>query len=153
MEEENKQLSSDSPAAAKSDQVEEVQQAVTNPVAKQLGFKSSQLPQPEELKKYLQAQLYGDPYNKFCVDCHRGQSTHAALTYGIFICTNCAQVHKSAFGGRAKSQLKDVFGEQWDDYQLEAIAPGVGGNKAFYSYLQEYEGLAQQAIEKKYRSD
>lgn len=41
----------------------------------------------------------------------------------------------------------------WDDYQLEAIAPGVGGNKAFYQYLQEYQDLAQTPIEKKYKSD
>jgi len=29
----------------------------------------------------------------------------------------------------------------------------VGGNKLFYTFLQEYEGLANQSIEKKYRSD
>jgi hypothetical protein len=62
-------------------------------------------------------------------------------------------VHQATFAGRSRSQIKDVFGEQWDDYQLEAIAPGVGGNKLFYTFLQEYEGLANQSIEKKYRSD
>lgn len=49
--------------------------------------------------------------------------------------------------------MKDVFGEWWDDFQLEAVAPGIGGNKLFYSYLQEYEGLASLSIEKKYSSD
>ena len=79
-------------------------------------FKSSALPQPEALKTYLQTILHGDPYNKFCVDCHRGQSTHACLAYGIFVCTACASLHTTAFGGRSRSQVKDVFGEHWDDY-------------------------------------
>jgi hypothetical protein len=35
---------------------------------------------------------------------------------------------------------------------LEAIAPGVAGNKAFFTYMQNYEGLAQLPIEKKYAS-
>ena len=104
-------------------------------IEKHNGFKSSQLPQSEELKKYLQSQLTGDPYNKFCVDCHRGQSTHAALAYGIFICAGCAVIHSATFAGRSRSQIKEVFAEQWDDCQLEAIAPGVGGNKAFYTFL------------------
>ena len=97
--------------------------------------------------------LVADPYNKFCVDCHHSQSTHACLAYGIFVCAACANIHAASFGGRSRSQVKEVFTEQWDDFQLEAVAPGVGGNKPFYTYLQEYEGLAQQPIEKKYRSD
>ena len=36
---------------------------------------------------------------------------------------------------------------------LEAVAPGIGGNKLFYTFLQDYEGLATLPIEKKYRSD
>ena len=95
--------------------------------------------------------MTADPYNKFCVDCHRGQSTHACLTFGIFVCGPCAQVHQAAFGGRSRSQVKDVFGEHWDDLQLETIA--FGGNKAFYTFLQEYEGIASWPIEKKYKSD
>lgn len=80
-------------------------------------------------------------------------SSHACLAYGTFVCTQCANIHTIAFGGRSRSQIKDVFGEQWDDYQLEAVAPGIGGNKMFYTFLQEYEGLALQTLEKKYKSD
>jgi hypothetical protein len=37
--------------------------------------------------------------------------------------------------GRSRSGVKEVFVEHWDDYQLEAIAPGIGGNKLFYNYM------------------
>lgn len=64
-------------------------------------------------------------------------------------------IHTVTFGGKSRSQVKDVFGEWWDDYQLEAVSPGSGisGNKAFYQYLQEYEGLANFPLDKKYKSD
>jgi hypothetical protein len=75
------------------------------------------------------------------------------LAYGIFVCRECANTHSIVFGGRSRSGVKDVYGEQWDDYQLESIAPNVGGNKSFYAYLQEYEGLAAMTIDKKYRTD
>ncbi len=96
--------------------------------------------------------MTGDTFNKFCVDCHHKQSTHALLAYGIFVCTDCAKAHATIFKGRSYSIVKDIFNEHWDDYQLESIAPGVAGNKAFFTYLQNYEGLGQLPIEKKYRS-
>ena len=117
------------------------------------GFKTSALPQPESLRTYLTSLLQGDPYNKFCVDCHHAQSTHACLSYGIFVCASCANIHTGVFGGRSRSQVKEVLAEQWDDIQLEAVAPGIGGNKLFYNFVQEYEGLAALPIEKKYRGD
>ena len=80
------------------------------------------------------------------------QSTHALLAYGTFVCADCAKKHIEVFKGRSYSIVKDIFHEQWDDYQLEAIAPGVAGNKAFFTYMQNYEGLAQLPIEKKYAS-
>jgi hypothetical protein len=33
------------------------------------------------------------------------------------------------------------------------VAPGIGGNKVFFTYMQDYEGLANLPIEKKYKSD
>ncbi len=113
-------------------------------------FKSSDLPQAEELKKYLQSVLTDDAFNKFCIDCQLKQSTHALLAYGIFVCKDCANEHIKVFHGKGRSQVKEIFTEQWDDMQLEAIAPGVGGNKLLFNYMQDYEGLAQQQIEKRY---
>jgi Putative GTPase activating protein for Arf len=44
------------------------------------------------MTEYLQS-LLADPYNKFCVDCMKQESTHANITYGTFICGGCATVH------------------------------------------------------------
>ena len=66
------------------------------------------------------------------------------------MCKDCANEHAKVFHGKGRSQVKEIFAEQWDDFQLEAIAPGVGGNKLLFNYMQDYEGLAQQPIEKRY---
>jgi hypothetical protein len=42
------------------------------------------------------------------------------------------------FGGRSFSQVKDIFNEHWDDYQLAAVSSVYGGNKNFFLFLQEY---------------
>ena len=52
--------------------------------------RSSDLPIPEEVTSYLKKIVDSDPYNKFCVDCFKGESTHANITYGTFICKDCA---------------------------------------------------------------
>jgi len=66
------------------------------------------------------------------------------------VCKDCANEHIKIFHGKSRSQVKEIFAEQWDDLQLEAIAPGVGGNKLLFDYMQDYEGLAQKQIEKRY---
>lgn len=57
-----------------------------------------------------------NPYNKYCIDCKKNQTTHAILWLGIFVCKNCADEHRANFGGNQKCYIKDVFGELWDDY-------------------------------------
>lgn len=44
--------------------------------------------------------------------------------------------------------MKDVFNEQWDDYQLEAVSTGFGGNKLFFNLLREYNIQALPILEK-----
>ncbi len=36
------------------------------------------------------------------------------------------------------SYIKGAEGEFWDDFQLKAMAPGIGGNKLFYDIMKEY---------------
>ena len=35
----------------------------------------------------------------------------------------------------SKSYIKEIFQEQWDDYQLESVSFEVGGNKPFFEFL------------------
>jgi hypothetical protein len=39
----------------------------------------------------------------------------------------------------SKAYIKEVFGEQWDDYQLAAVSHEFGGNKQFFEMLKEYD--------------
>ena len=87
---------------------------------------SSTLEQPKEVTDYLR-NLLTDPYNKYCIDCHTRESTHASIRTGTFICETCANVLKVTFG-MSVAYIKSVFGEQWDDYQLAAVSHEFGGN-------------------------
>jgi hypothetical protein len=112
-------------------------------------FITSTIPQAASLKEYLQTLLSTDPFNKFCVDCHHNQSTHASISYGTFICSSCADVHKYSFG-QSKSYIKAIFLEQWDDYQLKSVSFEFGGNKPFFEIVKEYE-ISGLPIHEKYK--
>lgn len=62
------------------------------------------------------------------------------MFYGVYVCKSCADTHKEHFGNH-QVYVKDVYGEQWDDYQLRSLV--IGGNKKFFEILKEYqsEGL------------
>ena len=96
------------------------------------------MPQTPELRAYLENLLSADPYNKFCVDCQRNLSSMACVTYGTFVCQQCADIHRTAFGGRMRSQVKDVLNEHWDDWQLESVSREFGGNKSFFEFMADY---------------
>ena len=78
-------------------------------------FKSSQLDQHVKLRLYLDMKIC-DPYNHFCINCKRRKSTHFLLWIGAFTCDHCASAIQVACGGNKFCYVKDVFGDQWDDY-------------------------------------
>ena len=81
--------------------------------------------QHPKLKEYLQEKLE-NPYNKKCFDHSDRDSTHVVVWLGIYVCQECAELHKHSFGGNFNSMVKEIFNEQWDDYQLRSLA--LGGN-------------------------
>ena len=85
--------------------------------------------QPKELKEFFEEKL-SNPYNKYCIDCKKNQTTHALLWLGAFVCGSCANQHKELQGGNFNVYVKDVYGELWDDYQLRSIC--IGGNQALF---------------------
>ena len=97
---------------------------------------TSQEDQPKALAEYLKKQLEV-PFNRYCVDCKKKKSTHALLWVGIYVCAECADVHKANLGGNKEVYAKAIAKEQWDDYQLRSLA--YGGNKPFFDMLKEYE--------------
>jgi len=91
--------------------------------------------QAETTKEHLNNLLF-NPYNKYCVDCQKNESTHASVTFGIFICATCAKIHDADLG-KQKSYTKTLFQEEWDIFQLHIMT--LGGNQPFYEFLQEYQ--------------
>jgi len=49
----------------------------------------------------------------------------------------------------SKSYVKDVFNDQWDDYQLSSVSSMIGGNKPFFDILKEF-AIHTLPIEQKY---
>ena len=72
-------------------------------------------PQPESMKLYLSELLVKDPYNKYCVDCTKNESTHANISHGTFVCLNCANILMNEFG-MEKCYIKGIFNDLWDTY-------------------------------------
>jgi Putative GTPase activating protein for Arf len=108
------------------------------------------LEQPVAVTSLLQDLLARDTYNKFCIDCNRLESTHANITYGTFVCGECAGSHLQIFG-MEKSYIKPLFGaEPWDNYQLKIIQ--LGGNKKLWDFFKQYNGLEQKPISSKYKA-
>jgi hypothetical protein len=110
-------------------------------------FKTSGHPQHEDLKKFLQEKL-ANPYNKYCLDCKKNLTTHCIVWLGVFVCKDCADLHKGTFGGNQYSYIKDVNNEQWDDYQLRSIC--FGGNQPLFTIMKEYQ-VDGHAMFSKYR--
>ena len=58
-------------------------------------------------------------------------------------------MHIDAFGGNQYSYVKDVYKEQWDDYQLRSVC--LGGNQPLFQILKEYS-VDNEPIHSKYKS-
>jgi len=93
--------------------------------------------------------LQRDTYNKFCIDCNRNESSHANITFGTFICGDCAKIHIQNIG-MDKHYVKPIFGDTWDSYQLKMVQ--IGGNKKLWDFLKQYNGLETKMVQNKYES-
>lgn len=89
-----------------------------------------------------------NPYNKYCIDCKKNQTSHCIVWLGVFVCEQCAALHKTTFGGNQYSYIKDVYNEHWDDYQLRSVC--LGGNQQLFQIMKEY-GIDNQTLQSKYR--
>lgn len=75
-----------------------------------------------KIKEFLKEQMEGNPFNKYCIDCKKKRTSHFLVQYGLFVCQDCANIHNQMNGYQlSKLQIKHVYYEHWDDYQLRSI--------------------------------
>ena len=92
-------------------------------------------PQTPETSAFLKSQIQDDRYNAFCIDCQRNRSSHCNISFGTFLCSDCAMMHKRTFAAH-ECYIKQIFSESWDTFQVRIVE--VGGNKRFFDFLQDY---------------
>ncbi|KAK5774140.1 GTPase-activating protein GCS1 PWA37_001148 [Arxiozyma heterogenica] len=84
---------------------------------------------PDHRRRLLQLQKIGD--NKKCVDCHAPNPQWASPKFGIFICLECAGIHRSL--GVHISFVRSITMDQFKDDEL--LRMEKGGNANFNDYM------------------
>jgi hypothetical protein len=79
-------------------------------------------------------------------------ATHASVTFGIFICEECAEMHHQVLGPRIsniKSLTKPsaIADANWDEYLLKFME--YGGNYQYREFM-HYYNIRCKEIYKKY---
>ncbi|OAG31762.1 ADP-ribosylation factor GTPase-activating protein 1 [Nematocida displodere] len=100
---------------------------------------------PEESSPTLKEIIERSPENKTCADCGMARPQWSSITYGIFLCLNCAGVHRS-FGVKV-SIVKSIGMDMWPPRDLKKME--LGGNARFHAYLSKHN-LSQLPKDKLY---
>ena len=89
-------------------------------------------------------QLQLETENQSCADCGKNSPQCASVSNGVFICMDCAAIHRD-IGMRVKSLPTDT----WSEKQLRLMA--LGGNKKQNHIISNY-GLNEESVQMKYNS-
>ena len=77
-----------------------------------------------------------------CQDCKSNLADHANLTYGIYICSECAELQLETLGPQYVT-LRSLFKTsylaeaRWDEYSLRLME--LGGNYNFRKFMLYYQ--------------
>ncbi|KAI9513273.1 ArfGap-domain-containing protein [Russula earlei] len=75
-----------------------------------------------------------DLKNKFCVDCGNPNPQWASLSFAVFICLQCAGIHRG-FGVHI-SFVRSVSMDTWQEDQVRRMK--IGGNGPFVEFMRSY---------------
>ncbi|KAL9643962.1 hypothetical protein ABK040_005431 [Willaertia magna] len=85
--------------------------------------------------------------NKVCMDCTTKNPDWCSVNNGVFICLNCAGIHRSL--GVEISFVKSAVYDKWSDEQAQMML--CGGNRKAREYFQS-KGIDKLSIQQKYNS-
>jgi len=80
-----------------------------------------------------------DIKNKTCVDCENPNPQWASLSFAVFICLQCAGLHRG-FGVHI-SFVRSVSMDTWQEDQVRRMQ--IGGNGPFLEFMQSYSPAEQ----------
>ncbi|KAK6090850.1 hypothetical protein P3W45_000095 [Vairimorpha bombi] len=89
------------------------------------------------------AELGKNPDNNRCLDCNIPNTQWTSVTYGIFLCLDCASIHRSL--GVNTSFVKSVNMDGWG--KKEYLFLKLGGNEKFKQVLKKYDLLDKEINE------
>jgi len=91
-------------------------------------------------KRTLQELIKRDDLkNKSCVDCGNPNPQWASLSFAVFICLQCAGIHRG-FGVHI-SFVRSVSMDTWQEDQVRRME--IGGNAPFVAFMQSYTPVEQ----------
>lgn len=80
-----------------------------------------------------------DLENKFCVDCGAPNPQWATIPYSVFICLQCAGLHRGL--GVHISFVRSITMDEWTEEQMKKMR--IGGNLPFKTFMKDYTPVEQ----------